>query len=219
MTSIRTQQRETTQRKILQTARKLFLASSFDSVGVREIAAEAGVATGTVIAAFGSKVDLLHAIVIEDLNEQLVLMKVAAASFDQTFDRILKLCEACIAHQSNRLAIVRASMADSWLRSDEAENKIRKAIKPLHQVVVDELLRGIERGEIRADLHVKLGANLILESLLNTYRLPLYDDVANADLGKMLRERLDILMRGYAKASGQSNDNLLVVESRKEFAS
>jgi AcrR family transcriptional regulator len=219
MTPIRSQQRVTTQRKILQIARKLFLASSFDSVGVREIAAEAGVATGTVIAAFGSKVDLLHAIVIEDLNEQLVLMKLAAASSDRAFDRILKLCEACIAHQSNRLAIVRASMADSWLRSDEAENKVRKAIKPLHQVVVDELQRGIERDEIRPDLNVKLGANLIIESLLNTYRLPLYDDVANGDLGKMLRERLDIIMRGYANASGQSNDHVFVVDSRKEFAS
>jgi AcrR family transcriptional regulator len=217
MTPIRSQQRVTTQRKILQTARKLFLASSFDSVGVREIAAEAGVATGTVIAAFGSKVDLLHAIVIEDLDEQLVLMKLAAASADRAFDRICKLCKACINHQSGKIAIVRASMADSWLRSDVAENKIRKAIKPMHQVVVDELLRGIERGEIRADLNVKLGANLILESLLNTYRLPLYEDVPHDDLGKMMFARLDIIMRGYSNSHSQLRDACLVVQNEKEL--
>jgi AcrR family transcriptional regulator len=217
MTPIRSQQRVSTQRKILQTARKLFLASSFDSVGVREIAAEAGVATGTVIAAFGSKVDLLHTIVIEDLDEQLVLMKAAAESADRAFDRIFRLCEACITHQSGRIAIVRASMADSWLRSDVAENKIRKAIKPMYQVVADELLRGIERGEIRADLNIKLGANLILESLLNTYRLPLYEDVPNTDLGKMMFARLDIIMRGYSNPHSQLRDDHLVVQNEKEL--
>jgi TetR/AcrR family transcriptional regulator, cholesterol catabolism regulator len=210
MINVRTQQRVATQRNILMTARKLFLEASFDSVGVREIAAEAGVATGTVIAAFGSKVDLLHAIVIEDMNEQLVLMKEAAMTAENAFDRICNLCVACISFQTNRVAIVRASMADAWTRSDEAENKIRKATKPMHRVVVDELKRGVARGEIRSDMDVRLGALLILETLINTYRIPLYEDTPTADMGQVLRERLNIILRGFASVAEVQNFNRLV---------
>jgi AcrR family transcriptional regulator len=200
MSTIRSQQRATTQRLILTTARRLFLAGTFDSVGVREIAVEAGVATGTVIAAFGSKVDLLHAIVVEDMMEQLVLMKQATLAADTAFDRIINMCVACITYQSNRGAIVRASMADSWIRSDEAENKIRKAIKPMHQLILNELQRGISRGEIREDLDLKLGGLLILETLVNTYRIPLYDDLSDQDIAATLRARLNIILRGFTVA-------------------
>jgi AcrR family transcriptional regulator len=204
MSTIRSQQRAATQRLILTTARRLFLAGTFDSVGVREIAVEAGVATGTVIAAFGSKVDLLHAIVIEDMSDQLALMRDAVLTADTAFDRISNMCVACITYQSNRVAIVRASMADSWTRSDEAENKIRKATKPMHQLVLSELQRGISRGEIRADMDVKLGALLILETLVNTYRIPLYDELPHKDIGAALRARLNIILRGFTLAQSTS---------------
>jgi AcrR family transcriptional regulator len=202
MSNIRSQQRASTQRNILTTARRLFLGSSYDAVGVREIAAEAGVATGTVIAAFGSKVDLLHAIVIEDMNEQLKLMQEAAASAETAFERLCNVCMACIGYQTNRISTVRASMADAWTRSDEAENKIRKAIKPLHQVLVDELSRGMARGEIRADLDLKLGATIVLETLVNTYRIPIYDDASTDDLVRLMRARLDIILRGFTTEIG-----------------
>jgi AcrR family transcriptional regulator len=197
MTNIRSQQRASTQRTILATARRLFLKGSFEGVGVREIAAEAGVATGTVIAAFGSKVDLLHAIVIEDMTEQLGLMRDAVLTAETAFDRIMNMCVACINYQANRVAVVRASMADSWTRSDESENKIRKATRPMHQLVMSELQRGVARGEIRADLNLKLGGLIILETLVNTYRIPLYDELTTQNIGEALRQRLEIVLRGY----------------------
>jgi AcrR family transcriptional regulator len=197
MSNIRSQQRASTQRNILATARRLFMAASYESVGVREIATEAGVATGTVIAAFGSKVDLLHAIVIEDMAEQLKLMSEATRTGETAFERICNACVACIGYQANRIAVVRASMADAWTRSDEAENKIRKATRPMIQVIVDELTRGIARGEVRPDLDVKLGALLVMETLVNTYRMPMYDEIASNDLGRHLLARLDIILFGF----------------------
>lgn len=197
MSMIRAKQRASTQRSILTTARRLFLAGTFDSVGVREIAAEAGVATGTVIAAFGSKVDLLHAIVIEDMAEQLCLMEAAAKTAESAVERITRLCDACITYQSSRAALVRAAMADTWTRSDEAESKIRAAFRPMRQLVYSELQRGVSRGEVRPDLDIKLGALLVLETLVNTYRVPLYTDLAVPELVNVLHRRLDIVMFGF----------------------
>jgi AcrR family transcriptional regulator len=195
MTGIRSLQRVATRDRILATARQLFLNATFEQVGVREIAAEAGVATGTVIAAFGSKGDLLNAIIVEDLQVQLPLMEAAAARHDQTASRILALCMACVAYQSGQIAIVRASMADAWTRSDEAENRVRAAVKPILAYIIIELQRGIARGEVKGDTNLKLAAQMIFETVVNSYRIPIYGDVDVKNLGLILKERLTLLLR------------------------
>jgi AcrR family transcriptional regulator len=196
MTSIRIQQREATRGKILKTARRLFLNANFEQVGVREIAAEAGVATGTVIAAFGSKADLLNAIVIQDLNAQLPLMEAAAAAHIQTSDRIIASCLACVSYQAHQIAIVRASMADAWTRSDEAEHRIRVAIKPMVAFMVHELERGLSRCEVLFGIDLNLAAYMIFETLINTYRIPVYSHSRETgDLEAILTYRLKFLLR------------------------
>jgi AcrR family transcriptional regulator len=197
MTGLRAQQRQATQKAILSTARKLFHAATYDSVGVREIAAEAGVATGTVIAAFGSKVDLLHEIIIEDIEQQFDLMQQAVIGIDKTKQRLSQICLACLSFQYARIEIVRATMADAWTRSDNAENKIRKAMRPAYKFIIQEFERGIGRGDIRADLNLKLAATLVLESVINIYRVPLYDDTQLDALVDLMGERLDILLYGF----------------------
>jgi AcrR family transcriptional regulator len=190
---IRSQQRLITRERILLTARRLFLSASFEQVGVREIAAEAGVATGTVIAAFGSKVDLLNAIVVEDLQVQLPLMKAAALCHDTTFERVSALCGASVAYQGNYLAIVRASMADAWTRTNAAESRVRAAVKPLILFLIQELERGVARGEVRPATNLKLAAQMIFETVLNSYRIPIYRDESKCDLGPIVNERLSLL--------------------------
>ena len=198
MTSTRTNQRFVTRDRILTTARHLFRNASFAQVGVREIAAESGVATGTVIAAFGSKGDLLTTIILEDLQRQLVLMQAAVLTADSTPDRIVALCQACLTYQSAQLSIVRASMADSWTHSDETENCVRTAVKPLLMFVVKELERGTQRCEIRPDINLKLTAHMIFDSVISHYRQMIYGDVTGTNLKNMLQERLKFIMRSVA---------------------
>jgi AcrR family transcriptional regulator len=208
MTGIRSQQRVATRERILATARQLFLKTTFEQVGVREIAAEAGVATGTVIAAFGSKGDLLNAIVIEDLQVQLPLMQNAAEKFDGTFERILATCDACFTYQTYQLAIVRASMADAWTRSDEAENRVRVAIKPIISFLMKELERGVSRGEVRIGTNLKLAATMIMETVINSYRIPLYGDPTKNDLAGVIEQRLSLLLKAVCIPKNADQDNI-----------
>lgn len=197
MTGIRTQQRLSTQKTILETARRLFLSASYASVGVREIATEANVATGTVISAYGSKADLLHEIVVEDIGLQLELMRASIHDDEDTYTRIRNICLAGMVFQTSRREILRASMADAWTRSDNAENKIRHAMRPLHRFIVHELERGVARGELRHDLNVNIGAILLIETLINTYRIPIYDDTTQADVTEKLLVRIDTILNGF----------------------
>lgn len=207
MTGIRSQQRVATRERILATARQLFLNATFEQVGVREIAAEAGVATGTVIAAFGSKGDLLNAIVVEDLKIQLPLMLRAAEQHDSTFARIVAICRACVTYQTSQLAIVRASMADAWTRSDEAENRVRAAVKPIHLFLVSQLERGVARGEVLTNTNLKLSAIMIFETVINSYRIPIYADSSKNDLGQIVTERLDLLLQAVCISKNSDQDN------------
>lgn len=204
MNGKRSQQRVATRERILATARQLFLMATFEEVGVREIAAEAGVATGTVIAAFGSKGDLLNAIVVEDLHIQLPLMQTAAQLHENTFDRVTALCEACVSYQANQPAIVRASMADAWTRTYEAENRVRAAYKPIFVFLVQELQRGVARGDVREGLNLKLAAMMIFETVVCSYRIPIYQDTNLRDLGPFLHERLALLFVAFASHAAEA---------------
>ena len=194
MTGVRSHQRAATRERILTTARHLFVNSTFEHVGVREIAAEAGVATGTVIASFGSKGDLLNAIVVQDLDVQLSLMEKAVIGNDSTADRISAICNACVAYQANQVSIVRASMADAWTRSDEAESRVRAAARPLISFVVKELERGVARGEVRLGVNLKLAAQMLFDAVVNCYRVSIYGDWKMQELGPILQERINLLM-------------------------
>jgi AcrR family transcriptional regulator len=64
----RTDQRHATRQRLLAAARSRFEADGFDATHLRDIAADAEVATGTVFVHFADKSDLLHAALFEDLE-------------------------------------------------------------------------------------------------------------------------------------------------------
>lgn len=219
MTGIRVQQRHATRSKILKTARRLFLAANFEQVGVREIAAEAGVATGTVIAAFGSKADLLNAIVIQDIEAQLPLMEAASAQYVATYDRVISACLACVSYHIHQIAIVRASMADAWTRTDEAESRVRLAVKPLIEFMVHELECGLLRGEVRFGINLNMAAVMIFETLVNTYRVPLYSAKDEPrDLGSILVKRLTLLLHSVCVFDVEQSQGVMANYSKANAA-
>jgi AcrR family transcriptional regulator len=198
MTGLRAKQKEETRDKVLAAARRLFIERTFDEVGVRDIASAAGVATGTVIAAFGSKGDLLNAIIVEDLQHQQSLIEAQANSQTDFPARVLAMMVACAHYQSSQISIVRAGMADSWVRSLEAETKVRAALRPLMDFLVFEIKAACQANEIRGDIDVELFAQMILDIQLATYRTGIYNNTSLDNLKPMLEQRLAILLHGVS---------------------
>lgn len=67
----RAAQREDTRQRLLQAAKARFESQGFEATHLRAIAADAGVALGTVFVHFADKRDLLHAALFEDLEDAL----------------------------------------------------------------------------------------------------------------------------------------------------
>ncbi|HBE70141.1 MAG TPA: hypothetical protein DDW52_18490 [Planctomycetaceae bacterium] len=64
----RKQQSEATHRLLLENARKALKKRGFAATTIREVAESAGVATGTVMAHFGSKEEMLYEVLHHDIN-------------------------------------------------------------------------------------------------------------------------------------------------------
>src|SRR6266851_3955151 len=76
-TTLRREHAVGTHRRILDAARRLFVARGYASVTMRDVASEAGVAVQTVHAVFGTKLGLAQGIVetaLEDLDPEVLAM-------------------------------------------------------------------------------------------------------------------------------------------------
>lgn len=213
MTGIRALQKQATRDRVLAAARGLFLERSFEEVGVREIAAEAVVATGTVIAAFGSKGDLLNAIVVDDLTIQHNAMLACVDDRQTTLERLFSLADIVAAHHRGQLPVLRASMADSWLRGPEAEARIREALLPIMKLVVATLERGVSRKEIATGLDLGLAAELIFDAVITGCRKAIYGDVPEQSLARAIRPRLQMVVGGLRPASAERAISTTAVEA------
>jgi AcrR family transcriptional regulator len=194
MSGVRNRQKLATQEKVLAAARRLLLTRPYEDVGVRDIAVEAGVATGTVIGAFGSKADLLNTIVIEDFLNQFDLIRDAVRGHETTLDRMVAIGMACVRYQEHQLPLLRASLAHSWIRSMEAESQVQDAVQPIWNFIRQELSVGVVTGELPESARLGLLVELLFDSVLSCYRRMAYGGHSSDQVEERLRARMGIVL-------------------------
>lgn len=109
--------KEATQERILAVARLHFERDGFEAASIRAIAAEAGVASGTVLLHFGDKAGLLHAALYEDL-EAAIARCLAQKSRGSLLRRLSRIAETFYAYYEARPALSRTLLRES-LFADE----------------------------------------------------------------------------------------------------
>lgn len=209
MSGIRARQKQATQDRVLQAARTLFLTRPYEDVGVRDIAAEANVATGTVIGAFGSKADLLNTIILDDIVAQYELIKVAVVGRQTVLDRLMAIGMTCVNYQARQLPLLRTSMAHAWVRSDAAERQVRQALQPILAFVREELSTAQFLGDIRADAPLAVVVEMLIDVLIQCYRRMAYDGLTPELVADELRTRIQVLLAGVASDSSSLTSPLV----------
>jgi len=169
----RRRQAETTRRRLIASARKLFVQHGYDATTIDSIASDAGVAVQTFYATFGSKRTVLLAILDEieheaDLPVLRMALEEAAADPRRQLRHIVDFNARLFSRTADVLEVVRAAgRADADLVSfgREGEERRRAGQGPL--------VRGWARsGALRPGLREKEAAD-ILWALTgpDTYRL------------------------------------------------
>lgn len=109
--------KEATQARILEVARRHFEREGFEAANIRAIAAEAGVATGTVLLHFTDKTGLLHASLYEDL-ENAIARCLATKTRGPLLTRLSAVARLFYVYYSERPKLSRTLLRESLFAAE-----------------------------------------------------------------------------------------------------
>lgn len=148
-------QKEATRARILEVARDHFERHGFEAASVRAIAADAGVAAGTVLLHFADKRDLLHAALFDDL---------AATAAEAVRDdepgtleqRLHRLAAAFFAYYARRPTLSKTLLRESLFADPPWQARFAEQVTAAHGRVVALFEAARAQGEVADDADAAL---------------------------------------------------------------
>jgi AcrR family transcriptional regulator len=139
--------KEGTQARILEVARLHFERDGFDGASIRAIAAEAGVASGTVLLHFSDKLGLLHAALHDDL-ERAIERCLAAPSRGRLLVRLSAIVRPFYAYYAARPVLSKVLLRESLLAESPWRERFTAQLTRVLARVVALLAEAKANGEI-----------------------------------------------------------------------
>ena len=156
---------DTKEARILRAARRLFTTKGFDATAIAEIAAEAGVADGTIYTYFSGKRDLLYH-VVRGLYDPLIDTLEAEARAVIGFDNLLRLVILkhlqCLASDPDLCLLVLQQIRNE---PDYDQSMFHDLNRRYASIVVRLVEEAIARGEVRATISPRLVRDMIYGSI------------------------------------------------------
>lgn len=170
----RSARKEATQARILEVARLHFERDGFDRANIRSIAAEAGVATGTVLLHFTGKAGLLHAALYEDVEEAIALC-LAAKTRGSLLTRLCAVVSPFYAHYAARPKLSRTLLRESWF----ADEPWRSRFAAQGMRVLAHVAMLVEQAKVDGEVPPSTDAQLLSIALVSFYYFALLGWVQN----------------------------------------
>ena len=198
----RATQKEATRQRVIEAARELFDTQGYDGATIREIARHAGVAVGSVFTTFASKGEILSEVMQGRLAPLYAESdRVTPHIHGPTVDRLRTMFAVHFEFEAQhaRLFLAHIAAAYDWTITSGATPYGRN----LHfQDVIKQVLdRGVEQGDVRADLDQQEIVDLLMAAYAWTWRLVVKDGAdAKAMIGVMDRQ-ITLIAEGFAPRS------------------
>lgn len=192
----RDRQKLATRARLLDAALVLFTEQGFEATTVRQIAARAGVAVGSVFVHFSSKAELLLELargLVERTARHLDKAFPVEGPFAQRLEALLRIC---FAYDLEDLRLVAVSHAYSWTWPETTEASARDLHEPTGRLLRRLLDDGIARGELRADLERDAAALAIAAIYTGHLRRARHAAAAADEVVAALRPQLALLIAG-----------------------
>ena len=144
-------QKEETRARILEVARAHFERDGFDGANVRAIAADAGVAAGTVLLHFADKRDLLHAALFDDLAV-MIDRTLAARSQGHLATRLRALGRPFFAYYAARPSLSKTLLREALFAEPPWRDRFTAQVARVHAHIVTLVAEAKARGEVDEDV-------------------------------------------------------------------
>lgn len=195
--SLRAQSKLNTRRRVLDSARQLFMERGYEAATIRDIASHAGLSTGAVFASFIDKTDLFNAVMAEDFQRQVEHLRQAAKSGAKVADAVLSVFGAGYRFHSAQLPLLQAAISLSWSHGLGGEFGDRPSFGLAMDALSEILSRGVETGELKASPdQVRLAAEVLWNAYVSNYRRALFDDWKADRLTERMREQIQLVLAG-----------------------
>jgi AcrR family transcriptional regulator len=142
----REKQKEVTRTVIVDIARDHFEEHGFERTSIRAIAADAGVAPGTVLTHFEDKRDLLNAALFDDLTRT-ILDAIERPARGPLLRDLLALARAFLGYYAERPALSRALLKEALLAEKPWAARYAGQVTLVHEHVVHLVDAARSRGE------------------------------------------------------------------------
>lgn len=183
---------------ILEAAVQEFARKGYHNTRMEEIAQTAGIGKGTIYEYFESKLKLFQAMMEDSLRAYFVTLEENGQKPVTMEQRLTKLVEShisfCLANKElTRVVFWDPDTFDSELRDWTVSIRAEKL-----QRTADLIREGIDQGEVRSDLDIRIMSEVILHTL-GAFWYPLVVEGWDADPAVMARQYTEIIMNGIRK--------------------
>lgn len=193
----RDEQKQRTRERIIAAARKLFADPGYEATTIRMIAAEAGVAAGSVFTTFASKEDVLFAITGELFEEVADRVQARVAGTRGTVRERVKffMCEV-IAAMEQRLPLMMIHFGLSWRWSHEIEGQRPNHVGNILGSAAALLREGVASGEISPTADVQLLGEVLTDICVRNVRRAWYRRLDAESLAAVTARQVDLVFDG-----------------------
>ena len=188
--------KQQTRAKVLAAARRLFSESGYEGATIRDIASAAGMSTGAVFANFTDKSDLFREIMAGDMSALAETMREAAGRGRSVEDALLKMFGAGYAFYKGQLPLARAAFSVSWAPQDGPVLRNASQVTALHELIVEQLTLGVQRGELSQEAEIKLRSQMLFDAYLSNYPQAIFEGWSLDALQARARDQIRILLAG-----------------------
>ena len=157
--------REQRRRAILDSAVRVFAEHGFFAARIRDIAAGAGVAEGTIYLYFEGKDDLLLTAFREKVNEFVSSVRDVMAAELPFQERLARFVELQFASIEADPPLATVLLLESRQSSKFYGGAVRDVLKTYANAIDTLLASGVERGEVRRDAEIPLLRRMLIGAL------------------------------------------------------
>ena len=191
--------KQQTRVKVLAAARRLFSEAGYEGATIRDIAAAAGMSTGAVFANFSDKSDLFREIMITDMGALADAMREAASHGAGVEDALLRMFGAGYEFYKTQLPLARAAFSVGWSPQDGPALRSAAPVQVLNGLIVEQLTKGVGRGELGAE-DLALRAQMLFEAYLSNYPQAIFEGWTVEALRDRSRDQIRILLAGAKRS-------------------
>lgn len=201
----RDKQKLLTRARVMDAARTLFAEKGYEQATIRDIAALAGVAPGSVFTTFASKSDLLQEIVYARFMTLAEALSFPTPITDP-IAQLTSIARLAYGYELQEQRLMAEIVGASWTWSKDAEFENRRRVVSFFNLIERVIRGGQEAGAIRSDTPAAMLAEMAVALYLQNLRKAIFDGEDASELTERYTRQIKVLLMPLndAKPKGES---------------